>query len=61
MGKFKLFVYGLWFSAIYLLMAFLGEAAFPGSLKSSAFTDLGILSFFAVLVLDSLFTLGSVE
>ena len=61
MGNFKLFVYGLWFSLAYLGFSIFGEFLFPGSLKSSAFTDLGILSFFAVLVLDSLFTLGSVE
>ncbi len=58
---FKLVVYGLWFSLIYLGMAAFGEAIFPSSLKSTAFTDLGILSFFCLLVLDSLFTLGSVE
>ena len=59
--SFKLFVYGLWFALLYFGFAVLGEAVFPGSLKDTAFTDLGILSFFSVLVLDSLFTLRSVD
>ncbi|HLC92588.1 MAG TPA: hypothetical protein VJH23_02680 [archaeon] len=58
---FKLIVYGLWFGLAYLLLTGLSEAALPGSLNDTAFTDIGIFSFFAVLILDSLFTLGSVE
>ena len=58
---FKLIVYGIWFATIYILLSILGDALLPGSLKSTAFTDLGILSFFTVFILDSLFTLGSTK
>ncbi len=58
---FKLFVYGLWFSGIWLVLAFLGEAISPGSLNDGAFTDIGILATFSLFVLDTMFTLGSVE
>lgn len=61
MGNFRLFVYGLWFGAIFLFLMFIGEILFPGSLAGTASTDLGILSVFAVLILDSMFSLGSAQ
>ncbi|VVB98902.1 Uncharacterised protein [uncultured archaeon] len=59
MGFSKLVVYGLWFGAIFVgIMAF-GESILPGSLADSAFSTLGLLSVFALLICDSLFSLGS--
>ena len=39
----------------------LGEIINPGMLADTAFTDLGIMSVFLLLIFDSLFSLGSAE
>ncbi len=59
MGHFKLVIYGLWFGFILLCVMAFGESVFPGSLAASAFSGVGILSVFFMLISDSLFSLGS--
>ena len=61
MGLFKNITVGLWWGIIFLIIMVLGEGFFPGSLAGTAFTELGILSVFAVCVVDMVFTLGSAE
>ncbi|MEM4256768.1 MAG: hypothetical protein QXU92_02815 [Candidatus Diapherotrites archaeon] len=59
MNYFKLIVYGLWFGLIYFTLMVLGESLFPGTLYETAFTNLGIISVFVVLTLDTIISLGS--
>jgi len=59
MNKFRLVVVGLWFGLGFVVIMIIGNTLFPGQLEDTAFTDLGILSVFAVLILDTLFGLGA--
>ena len=59
MNKFRLVVLGLWFGLGFVVLMIIGNSFFPGQLEDTAFTDLGILSVFAVLILDTLFSLGA--
>ncbi len=61
MGHFKLFVYGLYVGLIFLALTILGDAIVPGQLAETVFSPLGILSIFALLTLDTMFSLGSAE
>ena len=61
MSMFKYIVYGLYFGAGFLLLMYLGEIINPGMLADTAFTDIGIMSVFLLLIFDSLFSLGSAE
>jgi len=59
MNKFRLVVLGLWFGLGFVAIMIIGNALFPGKLADTAFTDLGILSVFVVLIIDTLFSLGA--
>jgi len=61
MGLFRYAVYGLWFGLGLIGIMFIGEYISPGSLAKTAFTDAAIMSVFALLILDSMFSLGSAE
>ena len=59
MKHISLVIYGLWLGVIFIGLMILGEGLFPNSLSGTAFTDMGILSVFALVIADSLFTVGS--
>ncbi|HIH09796.1 MAG TPA: hypothetical protein HA254_03940 [Candidatus Diapherotrites archaeon] len=59
--SFKLLVTGLWFGLIFLALMAIGESLSPGSLAGTAFTDLGIISVISLMIIDTLFSLGSVD
>ncbi len=61
MGNFKLFVYGLWVGAFFLAITVLGDAVVPGQLADTVFSPLGVIITFALLALDTMFSLGSAE
>ena len=57
----RYFALGLWFSLAFVVVMILGNAIAPNALADTAFTDLGILSVFVVVTLDTIFNLGSAE
>ena len=61
MSVLKYFSLGLWFSLAFVVIMVIGNAIAPGQLASTAFTDLGILSVFVVITLDTIFNLQSAE
>lgn len=54
---FRQFVYGLYFGAAYFFLLFFGDLAMPGVLSGGAFGDIAIISLFAMMVLDLVFSL----
>lgn len=61
MNYFKWAVYGLWIWFFYFVLVFLGETFFSGTLKDTAFTNLGIIIMLVVIVLDTILSFGSIE
>lgn len=59
MGKFSFIVHGIYFGAILLFLIFIGESIFPGSVASTTFTELGVLSVFMLLIMEALFDLDA--
>ena len=61
MGNLNYFALGLWFSLAFVGLMIIGDFISPGKLADTAFTDLGILRVFAVILLDTMFNLQSAE
>ena len=52
---FSLAVKGLYAGTAYMLIALLLEMQFPGTLQATAFSWLGIISFFILFILEFIF------
>lgn len=61
MGKAKYLVYGLWFGIAFIGITVLGDSLVPGQLADTVFSPLGIIITFALMMIDSFFSLGSAE
>ena len=61
MGVLKYFALGILFSLAFVVIMIIGNLISPGKLADTAFTDLGILSVFVVITLDTIFNLQSAE
>ena len=61
MNLLKYFVAGIWFSLVFVIIMLIGNILVPGQLADTAFTEIGILSVFVVITLDTIFNLQSAE
>ncbi len=52
MGLFAKLVRAIWYTAIFLIVVFIGSLFFPGTVKESAFGGLAIISLLVVMVTD---------
>ena len=57
MGVFRRIVQGLYLAGGFMLVLFIFESAFPGTLGPLAFSPIAIISAFSMMALDSMFSL----
>jgi len=61
MGLISLLTKSFFLGMLFLVLVIIGEMLFPGTVASTAFSDIGILIMVVAVTLDGIFNLGTVD